>query len=57
MKFCSYSLMLLLFAVGAAGCGGSAGQPNPAAEAEAQKLNTDPSYEDQMMGGGEAAQN
>lgn len=41
---------------GTIGCGGSAGQHNAAAEAESQKLNSDPSYEEQMMGGGEAAE-
>lgn len=56
MKLCCSLLMMFTLAVASVGCGGSAGQPNPAAEAEAEKVNSDPSYEEQMMGGDEAAQ-
>jgi hypothetical protein len=43
-------LVVLSVALIGIGCGGST--PNPEAAAEAEKVNTDPDYEKEMMGGG-----
>jgi len=53
MKKLSILFAMLSLVLPVIGCGGDAGAPNPEAAAEAEKLNTDASYEDQMMGGGE----